>query len=200
MGWLERDLCQGMAAVFGLCLVLQKVWRRMNCHASLKTFARAWHKSRAIPRTCWRLAPAAVHMLKTCASGSRNGFFVILQFVLNIDVMKKTVLVALIACGTLSQGFAQYDQDYAREFKPFKVGIGIGYAVPGAGDGAVFAAAGGADDVVSAPAGQFDARNCRELALSDENARPSLGLGGAGFLTLCSIQSLTRYVVRNKST
>lgn len=50
--------------------------------------------------------------------------------------MKKTVLVALIACGTLSQGFAQYDQDYAREFKPFKVGIGIGYAVPGAGDGA----------------------------------------------------------------
>jgi len=38
--------------------------------------------------------------------------------------------------GVLSSVNAQYDQDYARQFKPFKVGAGIGYAVPGAGEGA----------------------------------------------------------------
>jgi len=36
----------------------------------------------------------------------------------------------------MSCAYAQYDQDYAREFKPFKVGVGVGYAVPGAGEGA----------------------------------------------------------------
>ena len=50
--------------------------------------------------------------------------------------MKKFVLVALITCGALSHAFSQYDQDYTREFRPFKVGVGIGYAVPGAGEGA----------------------------------------------------------------
>jgi len=50
--------------------------------------------------------------------------------------MKKSVLIALITVAAFSHTYAQYDQDYAREFKPFKVGIGIGYAVPGAGEGA----------------------------------------------------------------
>lgn len=50
--------------------------------------------------------------------------------------MKKSVLIALITCGAMTHASAQYDQDYTREFKPFKVGIGIGYAVPGAGEGA----------------------------------------------------------------
>jgi opacity protein-like surface antigen len=62
--------------------------------------------------------------------------FLFLRFVLNREIMKKSVLSALIVCGALSQAFAQYDQNYAREFKPFKVGVGIGYAVPGAGEGA----------------------------------------------------------------
>lgn len=50
--------------------------------------------------------------------------------------MKKSVLVALATIGAVTLSHAQYDQDYAREFKPFRVGIGIGYAVPGAGEGA----------------------------------------------------------------
>ena len=50
--------------------------------------------------------------------------------------MKKSVSILVITWLTISYGYSQYDQDYAREFKPFKVGIGIGYAVPGAGEGA----------------------------------------------------------------
>ncbi len=52
--------------------------------------------------------------------------------------MKKSVLVVLASFAATSMAHAQYhrDFDYAREFKPFKVGIGIGYAVPGAGEGA----------------------------------------------------------------
>lgn len=50
--------------------------------------------------------------------------------------MKKLCVIAvLISAVTITQA-QNYDQDYYREFKPFKVGIGIGYAVPGAGDGA----------------------------------------------------------------
>jgi hypothetical protein len=50
--------------------------------------------------------------------------------------MKKFVFVSVITLCSASLAVAQYDQDYAREFKEFKVGIGIGYAVPGAGEGA----------------------------------------------------------------
>ena len=50
--------------------------------------------------------------------------------------MKKTVLVTLVALITSSYAYSQYDQDYAREYKQFKVGVGIGYAVPSAGEGA----------------------------------------------------------------
>lgn len=50
--------------------------------------------------------------------------------------MKKTFLVTFLICAAVSVNYAQYDQDYARDFKPFKVGIGIGYAVPGTGEGA----------------------------------------------------------------
>lgn len=50
--------------------------------------------------------------------------------------MKRSVLIALMSVGAFCHAFGQYDQDYAREFKPFKVGIGIGYAVPGTGEGA----------------------------------------------------------------
>ena len=51
-------------------------------------------------------------------------------------LMKKSVSIVLMTWVTMSCAYAQYDQDYAREFKPFKVGIGMGYAVPGAGEGA----------------------------------------------------------------
>lgn len=50
--------------------------------------------------------------------------------------MKKYILGALATVLAVSYGQAQYDQDYAREYKSFKVGIGIGYAVPGTGEGA----------------------------------------------------------------
>lgn len=50
--------------------------------------------------------------------------------------MKKIALLAVASVLTLAVAHAQYDEDYSREFKPFKVGIGIGYAVPGAGEGA----------------------------------------------------------------
>ena len=50
--------------------------------------------------------------------------------------MKNYLLaVTAIFLATLN-GYGQYDQDYARDYKAFKVGIGIGYAVPGAGEGA----------------------------------------------------------------
>lgn len=49
--------------------------------------------------------------------------------------MKKLAFIlAITLCSSLA--FAQYDQDYAREFKEFRVGVGIGYAVPGSGEGA----------------------------------------------------------------
>lgn len=51
-------------------------------------------------------------------------------------LMKKCALIAFIVILASSHGYSQYDQDYSRDFKPFKVGLGIGYAVPGAGDGA----------------------------------------------------------------
>lgn len=38
--------------------------------------------------------------------------------------------------GAASLTYGQYDQDYAREYKEFKVGVGIGYAAPGTGEGA----------------------------------------------------------------
>ena len=41
-----------------------------------------------------------------------------------------------IAIGAISSAYGQYDQDYAREYKEFKVGVGIGYAAPGTGEGA----------------------------------------------------------------
>lgn len=50
--------------------------------------------------------------------------------------MKKTVLATIVTLFAVSYGHAQYDQDYTRIFKPFKVGVGIGYAVPSAGEGA----------------------------------------------------------------
>lgn len=64
--------------------------------------------------------------------------FLMLYVLQNNSVMKKSVLVALVVFATASVAQAQYhrDMDYNREFKPFKVGIGIGYAVPGAGEGA----------------------------------------------------------------
>ena len=50
--------------------------------------------------------------------------------------MKKSVLITSIMLSIGSCAYSQYDQDYAREYKEFKVGIGIGYAVPGTGEGA----------------------------------------------------------------
>ena len=50
--------------------------------------------------------------------------------------MKKSVLIVFLLLVAVSNIYAQYDQDYARDFKPFKVGVGIGYAVPGTGEGA----------------------------------------------------------------
>lgn len=49
--------------------------------------------------------------------------------------MKKSVLI-IAASLFASHVYAQYDQDYAREYKEFRVGLGIGYATPGAGEGA----------------------------------------------------------------
>lgn len=53
-----------------------------------------------------------------------------------MTLMKKCVCVVFITWLAIPHAYSQYDQDYAREFKPFKVGVGIGYAVPGAGEGA----------------------------------------------------------------
>ena len=53
-----------------------------------------------------------------------------------MTLMKKCVSVLFFTWFAVSHAYSQYDQDYAREFKPFKVGIGVGYAVPGAGEGA----------------------------------------------------------------
>jgi hypothetical protein len=50
--------------------------------------------------------------------------------------MKYSLLAATAMFIATLNSFAQYDQDYARDYKTFKVGIGIGYAVPGAGEGA----------------------------------------------------------------
>jgi len=50
--------------------------------------------------------------------------------------MRKTFLSALLTLGIMASVNAQYDQDYTRQFKTFKVGLGVGYAVPGSGDGA----------------------------------------------------------------
>lgn len=50
--------------------------------------------------------------------------------------MKKTFLIAFLVSFGLYESHAQYEQDYAREFKQFKVGLGIGYAQPGSGEGA----------------------------------------------------------------
>lgn len=50
--------------------------------------------------------------------------------------MKKYMSVVLVTFLVVYNSHAQYDQEYAREFKSFKVGIGIGYAVPGTGEGA----------------------------------------------------------------
>jgi hypothetical protein len=50
--------------------------------------------------------------------------------------MKTPVLIAALICIGAIPNYAQYDQDYFREYKQFKVGLGMGYAVPLAGDGA----------------------------------------------------------------
>jgi hypothetical protein len=50
--------------------------------------------------------------------------------------MKKTVATVFLLMALLPETVAQYDQDYAREFKSFKVGVGGGYAVPSTGEGA----------------------------------------------------------------
>ena len=49
--------------------------------------------------------------------------------------MKKSVLILAVSLFA-SHAYAQYDQDYTREYKEFRVGVGIGYAAPGAGEGA----------------------------------------------------------------
>lgn len=50
--------------------------------------------------------------------------------------MKTSAFILFALCVSFTQSYSQYDQDYAREFKQFKVGIGIGYAAPGTGEGA----------------------------------------------------------------
>lgn len=50
--------------------------------------------------------------------------------------MKDAVLFALLIVSVISDATAQYDQDFRRTFKPFRVGVGIGYAVPTMGEGA----------------------------------------------------------------
>jgi outer membrane protein X len=49
--------------------------------------------------------------------------------------MKRSSVVALILLMAFAAN-AQYDQEMFRIYKPFRVGIGVGYAVPGAGEGA----------------------------------------------------------------
>lgn len=67
-------------------------------------------------------------------------FFLLSVLTKLLSAMKKTVFIALITMlAAVTQSRAQYDQydsDFDREFKPFKVGIGLGYGVPGAGEGA----------------------------------------------------------------
>jgi outer membrane protein X len=50
--------------------------------------------------------------------------------------MKKSVFITLITSLAATSALAQYDQEYAHEYKEFMVGVGIGYAQPGAGEGA----------------------------------------------------------------
>ena len=50
--------------------------------------------------------------------------------------MKRSFLIAFLVMAAGYSGFAQYNRDYDREFKPFKVGVGTGFAVPGTGEGA----------------------------------------------------------------
>lgn len=51
--------------------------------------------------------------------------------------MKKSCILSCLLLATASLSYAQnYNENYAREFKTFKVGIGLGYAQPGAGEGA----------------------------------------------------------------
>lgn len=48
----------------------------------------------------------------------------------------KTTVLTFTSLLLSSFAFAQYDQDYARAYKEFLVGVGIGYAAPSTGDGA----------------------------------------------------------------
>jgi hypothetical protein len=51
--------------------------------------------------------------------------------------MKKVLMVFTLVGFIAGTGYSQnYDGDLARDFKPFKVGLGIGYAIPGTGEGA----------------------------------------------------------------
>ena len=50
--------------------------------------------------------------------------------------MKRSLVIALSVLLLGSESYGQYNEEYARIYKPFKVGIGIGYAQPGAGEGA----------------------------------------------------------------
>lgn len=50
--------------------------------------------------------------------------------------MKYPFILALFSVAAVSDAAAQYDRDLSRIFKPFRVGLGIGYAVPAAGEGA----------------------------------------------------------------
>lgn len=49
--------------------------------------------------------------------------------------MKNVWLISLLTIGACSVAYSQ-EYNYTRQFKPFKVGFGAGYAVPGKGDGA----------------------------------------------------------------
>jgi outer membrane protein W len=62
--------------------------------------------------------------------------FFVFVFLHERTTMKKTAAAAFLFLAALSETVAQYDQDYAREFKSFKVGVGGGYAVPSTGEGA----------------------------------------------------------------
>lgn len=50
--------------------------------------------------------------------------------------MKYAILFASFVLGTAFNAAAQYDRDYSRLFSPFRVGVGVGYAVPTVGEGA----------------------------------------------------------------
>ncbi len=50
--------------------------------------------------------------------------------------MKRSAVIVLAMLALVSKNYGQYNEEYARIYKPFKVGIGIGYAQPGAGEGA----------------------------------------------------------------